>query len=249
MNRRYVVGIGLILSLTVAVSCGTDNGTTSPKAIDGVLLRASDVPTMRLLGELPVADAAEAAEALGGPESCACPTVFKDDVPVAAAKLKGFGFKRGYGEDWGGAGVHARAFAAEFDTADHAEAALGYMNKELFRECVDEPYCTDRKRITNAKIPEFVGLSITPLRPKEEGRQEPFYKFLFRIGTVVYGAMDGADDAYDPGSVSRDQALAVVQRLYDRVKARKVSDVLRSAPPSPLGPPHGPPPGESPPPR
>jgi hypothetical protein len=245
MKRRYGVGIGLILSLVTAVSCGTGNGTTSPKAIDGVLLRASDLPTMRLLGEDPVADAAGFANLLGGHESCACPTVFKDDTPVVTAKLKDFGFKRGYGEEWAGAGVHGAAFAAEFDTADHAKAALDYMNVELFRECIDEPYCSRRDRIKNPGIADFVGLAITPLRPEQEGRQAPFYKLLFRIGTTVYGAMDGADDSYDPGSVSQAQALALVQRFYDRVKNREIGDVLRSAPPSQLGPPHGPPPEES----
>src|SRR5688572_24555072 len=36
MNRRYVVGIGLVVLLALVVSCGTDNGTTSsPEAIDG----------------------------------------------------------------------------------------------------------------------------------------------------------------------------------------------------------------------
>jgi hypothetical protein len=246
MNRRYGVGIGLILSLAAAVSCGSGSGITSPKAIDGVLLRASDLPNMRLIGEDPVSDAAGLAETLGGPESCACPTVFKDDIPVVTAKLKNFGFKRGYGELWGGAGLHGAAFAAEFDTADHAKAALDYMNVELFRECIGEPYCSRRDRIKNSAIPDFVGLALTPLRPKQEGRGETFYKFLFRSGTIVYGAMDGADDAYDPGSVSQAQALAVVQRLHDRVKNRQISDVLRSAPPSHLGPPQGPPEGPPP---
>lgn len=252
MNRRHAIGIGLILVLAVAVSCGTDNGTsgtTSPKAIDGVLLRASDVPDLRIRSEDPIADAAGFAGALGGPESCACPTVFKDDFDVVTAKLTGFGFKRGYHELWVGAGIHGAAFAAEFDTADHAKAALDYMDAELFRECIDEPYCSDRDRINRPGIPDFVGLAITPLRPEQEGRREAIYKFLFRIDTIVYGVMDGADDSYDPGSVSQAQALALVQRLYDRVKNREISDVLRSAPPSPLGPPfHGPPPGESPPP-
>jgi hypothetical protein len=246
MNRRYGVGIGLILSLVAAVSCGTDNGTTSPKAIDGVLLRASDLPALRLLGEDPAPDAAALAEILGGPEACACPTVFKDDIPVVTAKLKDFGFKRGYAELWGGAGLHGAAFAAEFDTPDHAKAALDYMNVELFRECVNEPYCTSRVRIKNTKIPDFVGLAITPLRPKQEGRQATLYKLLFRIGANVYGAMEGADNAYDPGSVSQAQALALIQRFYDRVKTRKISDVLRAAPSSHLGPPQGPPPGPPP---
>jgi hypothetical protein len=251
MNRRHAIGIGLILVLTVAVSCGTDNGTsgtTSPKAIDGVLLRASDVPDLRIRSEDPIADAAGFAGALGGPESCACPSVFKDDFDVVTAKLTSFGFKRGYHELWVGAGIHGAAFAAEFDTADHAKAALDYMDAELSRECIDEAYCSRRDKVENAKIPDFVGLAITPLRPEQEGRREAIYKFLFRIDTVVYGAIDGADDSYDSGSVSQAQALAVVQGLYDRVKDRAISDVLRSAPPSPLGPPHGPPHEESPPP-
>jgi hypothetical protein len=244
MNRRHGVGIGLSLFFLAAVSCGTDNGTSSPKPTDGVLLRASDLPNMRLVAEDPVADAAGLAEHLGGPESCACPTVFKDDIPVVTEKLKGFGFKRGFAELWDGAGLHGAAFAAEFDTADHAKAALGYMNVELFRECIDEPYCSKRVRIKNPRIPDFVGLALTPLRPPQEGRQATLYKFLFTSGSIVYGVMDGADNAYDPGSVSQPQALALVQRFFDRVKNREISDVLRSAPPSPLGPPHGPPPEE-----
>lgn len=242
MNRRHALGIGLSLFLVAAASCGTDNGATSPKAIDGVLLRASDLPSMRLVAEDPVADAAGMAEILGGEESCACPTVFKDDIPVATAKLKDFGFQRGYAELWDGAGLHAAAFTAEFDTADHAKAALDYMNAELFRECIDEPYCSSRVKIEKPEISDFVGVAITPLRPSQEGRRGTLYKLLFRSGSTVFGVMDGADAAYDPGSVSQAQALALVQRLYDRVKNRAISDVLRSAPPSPLGPPHGPPP-------
>jgi hypothetical protein len=246
MNRRLALGIGLILILATAVSCGTDNVTTSPKPIDGVLLRASDLPGMRLRAEDPIADAAGMVELLGGPESCACPTVFKDDFPVVTAKLKDFGFKRGYGELWVGAGLHGSAFAAEFDTADHAKAALDYMNTELFRECIDEPYCSTRDKIQNQGIPDFVGLALTPQRPEEEGRRATLYKFLFRNGTIVYGVMDGADDSYDPGSVSQAEALALVRRVYDRVKNREIGDVLRSAPPSPRGPPFGPPPEEEP---
>jgi hypothetical protein len=246
VNRRHAFGIGLSLFIVAAVSCGTDNRTTSPKAVDGVLLRASDLPSMRLVAEDPMAGAAGMATLLGGEESCACPTVFKDDPPVVTVKLTGFGFKRGYSELWGGAGLHGAAFAAEFDTADHTKAALDYMNVELFRQCVDEPYCSNRVRIKNRGIPDFVGLALTPLRPRQEGRQATFYKFLFRSGSIVYGVMDGADDAYDPGSVSQAQALALVQRFYDRVKNREISDVLRSAPLSPLGPPHGPPPGPPP---
>ena len=242
MSGYRRVGVGLIVGLVALVSCArTDNGTDSPKAIDGVLLRASDLPTMRLLAEDPIADAAGMAETLGGEESCACPTVFKDDTPVVIEKLKGFGFRRGYAELWSGAGLHAAAFAAELDTADHAKAALGYMNAELFRECIDEPYCSKRVRVKNPAIPDFVGLAITPLRPAEEGRQAALYKLLFRTGSIVYGVMDGADGAYDPGSVSQAQALALVQEFYDRVKNREIRDVLRSAPASHRGPPQGPP--------
>jgi hypothetical protein len=248
MNRRYGIGIGLILCLVALVSCRTDDvTTTSPEATDGVLLRASDLPGMRLVAEDPIADAAGMAHSLGGQESCACPTVFKEDTPVVIEKLEGFGFKRAYAELWDGAGLHAAAFAAEFDTSDQAKTALDYMNVELFRDCIDEPYCSNRARIKNSKIPGFVGMAITPLRPREEGRQATLYKFLFRSGSIVYGVMDGADSAYDPGSVSQAQALALVQGFYDRVKNRQISDVLRSAPPSRRGPPHGPPPEESPP--
>jgi len=244
MNRRHVLGIGLILLLTTAAACGTDSGTTSPKAIDGVLLKASDLPDMRLEGEDPAKDAEGFAMILGGPEACSCPSVFKDEISVVTSKLEGFGFKRGYAELWEGAGLHGAAFAAEFDTADHAKAALDYIDSELSRECIDEPFCSRRDKIKNSNIPDFVGLAVTPLRPKEQGRQATLYKFAFRVGANVYGAMDGASGAYDPGTVSQDQALALVQRLYDRVKGREISDVLRSAPPSPTHPiePEGSPP-------
>lgn len=250
MNRRYAVRVGLILCLVAAVSCAKDDGADSPKPIDGVLLRASDLPGMRLLAQDPIADAVGLAETLGGPESCACPTVFKDDTPVVVEKLKEFGFERGYAEQWVGAGLQAASFVAEFDTAAHAEAALGYMDDELFRDCIDEDYCSKRVRITNPTIPDFVGLALTPLRPAEEGRQATLYKFLFRSGTTVYGVMDGADNAFDPGSVSQAEAVGVVEELYDRVKDRDIKEVLRSAPPSHRGPPHGPPepPPEEPPP-
>jgi hypothetical protein len=242
MNRHYGVSIGLILIVVAAASCGTDSGTTSPNAMDGVLLRASDLSGMRLEREEPAPDAKVFADMLGGGESCACPTIFKDDGPVASGKLQGFGFKRGYRELWSGAGVHGSAFAVEFDTADHAKAALDYMNSEMLRECIDEPYCTTKDKVADPKIPNFVGLAITPLRPANEGRRAPLYKFLFRVGTSVYGVMDGASNGYDPGSVSKAQALALVEQLYARVKNQNISEVLRSAPTTPLGPPIGPPP-------
>ena len=244
MIRQRKLGIGLILCLAALISCGTDNGSTSPKAIDGVLLHASDLPDMRLEAHDSIDQEAGLAEILGGPEACSCPTVFKDDVPVVIDKLHGFGFKRGYTELWTGAGLHGSAFAAEFDTTDHAKAALDYMRSELNRECVGEDFCSNRARINNVGIPDSFGLAVTPLRPADQGRRSTLYKFLFQIKTIVYGVMDGASGAFDPGTVSQAQALAVVKLVYDRVKDREIADVLKSAPPSPYkpeGPPSPPP--------
>lgn len=241
MDRRVIFGIGLALCLA-GVSCGSNTGTTSPKAIDGVLLKASDLPGMRLESEDPIPDATRFAEALGGELSCLCPSIFKDKPEVVAAKLKRSGFKRGYAELWGGAGLQGGAFASEFDTAAHAKEALAYMKAELFKECPGNPYCSKRVEIKHSGIPNFVEQAFTPIRPKEEGREATLYKFLFQIGSSIYGVLDGATGGYDPGSVSQAQALALIDRFYGRVKDRTIAGVLRSAPGSHRGPPEGPPP-------
>ena len=247
MTRRLVFGIGFALCLAV-VACGTNNGTTSRKAHDGILLRASDLPSLRLVGEDPAPDAAALADILGGHESCLCASVFKSKSDVVTVKLRGLGFKRGLAELWNGAGLQGGAFATEFDTEAHAKAALTYMKTELFMECPGNPYCSKRVEIKSPGIPDFVGQAFTPLRPKEAGPESTIYKFLFRIGTGVYGVLDGATDAYDPGSVSQAQALALVQRFDDRVKKLSIEAVLRRAPATPLGPGSGPPPEGGPPP-
>jgi hypothetical protein len=158
--------------------------------------------------------------------------------------MKSFGFQRGYAELWNGAGLQGGAFASEFDSDAHAQAALQYMKSELFKECPGNPYCSKRVEIKSPGIANFVGQAFTPLRPKEEGREATLYKFLFRIGSAVYGVLEGATDAYDPGSVSQTQALALVQRYYARMKSTSIASVLRSAPSTPRGP--GGPPGPSP---
>jgi hypothetical protein len=230
MRGRYSLWIVASVLAPAIVACGSSTGTTSPKPIDGHLLRASDIPSMRLQGELP-ADAEAFANILAGGE------VFKDDPPVATTKLKGFGFKRGYAESWGGAGLQGGAFVAEFDSADHAEAALQYMNTELFRECPNEPNCSNRLVVKHPAIPNFVGQALTPLRPPSEGRRFTVYKFVFRIGAIVYGVKDGGDDGYDPGSVSQAQALALVDRVYARVKGLTADATFKGTPDKPLGPP------------
>jgi len=245
MKRKVILGLGLALCLA-ATSCGTNTGTTSPRAKNGILLVASDVPAFRLGGEDPASDASHFADLLSTHGNCLCPGVLKDDPKTAATKLTAFGFKRGYAELWFGAGVQAGAFAADFDTAAHAKAAVAYMKTEMFRECPGNAFCSRRVEIKRPGIPNFVGQAFTPLRPKEEGPETTLYKFLFQIGSSIYGVLDGATNDYDPGAVSQGQALALVQRLYDRVKNRSITDVLRTAPTSPRGPGAAPPPPDQP---
>jgi hypothetical protein len=242
MKTRVILAIGLALCVA-GVSCGTDTGTTSPKRIDGILLKAADLPSMRLEGEDPAGDAQTLAMILGGEEACLCASVFKSKPDVAAAKLKKLGYKRGYAEIWNGAGVQSGAFAAEFDTAAHATAALAYMKSELFKECPGNPYCSKRVEIKVPGIPDSVGQAFTPLRPKEEGREATLYKFLFQIGSSIFGVLDGATNSYDPGSVSQAQAVSLAKRYYDRVKTRGIDSIMRSTPSKPRGPgAEGPPP-------
>lgn len=235
MRRKVLVS--LISLLLVAAACGKNTGTTSSKAIDGILLKSADLPSMRIVHELP-ASVTDFANILAGGE------VFKDDPDVAEKKLKGFGYKRGYIEDWNGAGLQGGAFMAEFDTEAHATAVLAYMKTELFRPCPNEPTCSSRVSVPNAGIPNFVGEALTPLRPADEGKEFTVYKFVFRIGSAIFGMKDGGDDGYDPSSVSKAQALDVANALYDRVKGKSFDAVFKATPDKPLGPPpdRGPPP-------
>lgn len=205
--------------------------------MDGILLKSADIPSMRIVAELP-ADVNVFASILSHGE------VFKDDPPVVIQKLTGFGFKRGYIENWNGAGLSAGGFMAEFDTEAHATAAVEYMKTELFRPCPDEPTCSSRVHVTGVALPNFVGEALTVLRPtNEQRRHTTLYKLLFRIGTGVFAIEDGGDDEYDPGSVSQAQAVAVVTALYNRVKGKSLDTLFHPTPASPLGPP---PPGPGP---
>jgi hypothetical protein len=64
------------------------------------------------------------------------------------------------------------------------------------------------------------------------------YKVLFVINSVVYGvAIGGNPDSWDPASVPRENALAAVRKVYDRVKGLSPAAIF----PSPLPPPPCPP--------
>jgi hypothetical protein len=231
---------------------GCSSSSTSPKAIDAVLLHASDVPDMRLVAESqPITDPADLEEPLGHGE------VFKIEGPAIAAKLAEFGFVRAHLEAFLGGGTHAQAFVAEFKSAADAQAARDFMYQQFFQPCPGEPQCSTRSPLAVPDIPQAKGQRVTPFRQPIFGNPVTLYKVLFVIGPLVYGMDVGGDPQfYDPGTVSPSTALAVFKDVYERVKGQAPDAVFKAVPARPLGLPAGadgavsgsPPPGVPPPP-
>jgi hypothetical protein len=233
------------------VLAGCSSKSTSPKAADGVLLHASDVPDMRLVGEsAPITDPSDLEEPLGHGE------VFKIEGPAIAAKLTEFGFVRAHLEQFLGGGTHAQAFVAQFSSAAEAQAARDFMYQQLFQPCPGEPQCSTQFPVAVPGIPQAKGQQVTPFRDPSEGNPVTDYKVLFVVGPLVYGIDVGGDRGfYDPATVSQSTALAVFKDVYERVKDEAPDAVFKDVPARPLGPPPGggavsgsPPPGVTPPP-
>ncbi len=232
------------------VLAGCSSKSTSPKAADGVLLHASDVPDMRLARESPpLTDPNELEEPLGHGE------IFKIEGQAIDAKLGEFGFVRAHLEQFLGGGTHAGAFVVQFKSGADARAARDFMYQQLFQPCPGEPQCATQFPLPVPDIPGAKAQQVTPFRDPSDGNPFTDYKVLFVVGPLVYGIDVGGDrDFYDPGTVSQSTALAVFKDVYERVKQEAPDVVFRAAPARPLGPAPGggavsgsPPPGATPP--
>ena len=225
-----VVAIALLLA-----ACGS--GTTGPKALNGVLMRAADLPDMRLYSESPVLPAFPFEDAVGHG------ILFKDPIPKVVSTLKSYGFTRAYAERFNGAGTIAAAFVAQFAAGKDLTGMLKYMNTNLFEVCPNDPTCSIKLVLKVPAIPGSYGQVVHPARTPDEGKDITLYKVVFPVGSEIFGMEIGGDEVYDPGSVSQSQALAAFSAFYNVVKAETADQIFSAVPKTPLGPP---PPGGGP---
>ena len=226
----------LVLMALVLAACGS--GSIGRAPINGVLLRAADLPDMRLFSESPVLQAFPFYDAVGHG------ILFKDPVKKVIDKLKAAGFERAYAERFTGAGTVGAAFIAEFSSAKDLNNMLSYMNDNLFESCPGEPQCSIRKLLKVSAIPGSYGQEVHPTRTPDEGKEIILYKVIFSVGSSIFGMEIGGDEVYDPGTVSQSQALAAFKDFYEHVKSESVSTIFAAVPKTPVGPPPpGPPPG------
>ena len=219
-----VVAIALLLA-----ACGT--GTTGPKALNGVLLRAADLPDMRLYSESPVLQAFPFQEAVGHG------ILFKDPIPKVVAQLKSYGFVRAYAERFNGPGTIAAAFVAQFASGKDLSGMLTYMNTNLFEICPSDPTCSIKTVLKVPAIPGAYGQLVHPARSSDEGKDITLYKVIFTVGSEIFGVEIGGDNVYDPGTVSQSEALAAFKAFYNEVKAEIADQIFNAVPKTPLGPP------------
>jgi hypothetical protein len=247
VSRLRTMGVAcVVLALALA---GCSSKSAPPKAADAVLLHASDVPNMRLEGASQAfTDSDVLVQALGNGE------VFKIEPPAIAAKLSEWGFVRGHLERFLGGGTHAQAFVIEFRSPAEARTALDFMYKQLFQPCPGEPQCATKFPVSVPDIPTAKGQVVTPFRDQNFGKPFTDYKVLFSVGPLVYGIDVGGDgDFYDPGTVSKDTAVAVFKDVFERVKGLSPAALFKIVPARPLGSPPetavsgSPPPGAGPP--
>lgn len=225
-----VVAIALLLA-----ACGS--GTTGRKAVNGVLLRAADLPDMRLFSESPVLPAFPFQDAVGHG------ILFKDPIPKVVSTLKSYGFVRAYAERFSGAGTIGAAFVAQFASGKDLSGMLKYMNTNLFEPCPGDPTCSIKLLLKVPAIPSSYGQVLHPARTPDEGKDITLYKVIFPVGSMIFGMEIGGDEVYDPGTVSQSQALAAFKAFYDHVKAETADQIFNAVPKTPLGPP---PPGGGP---
>jgi hypothetical protein len=225
---------GLFVALALALA-GCSNASTNTGAVDAVLLHASDVPGMRLAGASAVlTDKAVLEETLGHGE------VFKIEPSEIGAKLAEWGFVRAHLEQYLGGGTHAQTGVFQFGSPADAQTALAFMFQQLFEQCPGQPQCSRQLPLSVPDIPGAKGQVVTPFRPATIGKPVTDYKVLFAIGPLVYAIDIGGDDGfYDPGTVSKDTALAVFKDVYERVKGLAPDALFKAVPARPLGQPPG----------
>jgi hypothetical protein len=227
MSRARPLSVVVIALLLAA--CGS--GTNGPAPVNGVLLRAADLPDMRLLRESPVLPDAFAFE-----DQLGHGIVFKDPQEKVIKELKASGFEHAYLEQFIGAGTLAGAFMAQF-TAKDLTGMLKYMNGNLFEECPGDPKCSVKTILAVPDIPGSYGQTLHPNRAADEGKDIISYKVIFAVGSLIFGMEIGGDEVYDPGTVTKAQALAAFKAFYNHVKSKTADQIFKAAPSSPLGPP------------
>jgi len=173
-------------------------------------------------------------EALGHGE------VFKIEPSEIGAKLSEWGFVRAHLEQFLGGGTHAQAGVLQFGSPADAQTALGFMFQQLFEQCPGQPQCSRQLPLSVPDIPGAKGQVVTPFRPAILGKPATDYKVLFAIGSLLYAIDVGGDDSfYDPGTVSKDTALAIFKDVYERVRGLTPDALFKAVPARPLGQPAG----------
>jgi hypothetical protein len=226
-----VRSISVVAFVLLLAACGS--GTTGPKALNGVLLRAADLPDMRLHNESPVLQAFPFEDAVGHG------VLFKDPIPKVISTLKSYGFARAYAEQFNGAGTVGAAFVAQFAAGKDLSGMLKYMNTNLFEVCPNDPSCSIKLVLKVPAIPGSYGQVVHPARTSDEGKDITLYKVIFPVGSEIFGMEIGGDEVYDPGTVSQSEALATFKAFYNEVKAETADQIFNAVPKTPLGPPPG----------
>ena len=222
--------------ILIFAACGT--GSAGPAAKNGILLRAADLPDMRIRNQSPKLGPAEFDDAVGHG------ILFKDPVGKVVGQLRAYGFQRAYAEQFVGAGTTAGAFVAQFAPNKDLSGMLKYMNTNLFEECPGDPTCSLKTVLTVSSIPGSDGQVVHPNRAPTDGGDITLYKVIFRVGSLIYGMEIGGDEVYDPGTVSQSRALAAFKEFYNEVKSESADQIFAKAPKEGLGPPPpGGPPG------
>ena len=231
MSRARPFSVVLIAVLLAACGSGT---TAGPAARNGVLLRAADLPDMRIRSQSPLLPVPAALEdVIGGG------IVFKDPVAKVIGQLKAYGFQRAYAEQWAGAGTLSGAFVVQFATSKDLSGMLKYMNGNLFEECPGDPTCSIKTILSVPAIPGSYGQTLHPNRDPTEGLGITSYKVIFRVRSLIFGMEIGGDEIYDPGTVPLSTALAAFKTFYNHVKTESTDQIFNSVPKTPLGPPPG----------
>jgi len=228
MSRIRSASVIAVILLLAACGKGT---TAGPAALNGVLLRAADLPDMRIHNESPVLQAFPFEDQLGHG------VLFKDPVKTVVDRLKAAGFQRAYAEQFSGAGTIAGAFVAQFATGQHLSSMLKYMNGNLFEECPGDPQCSIKTVLSVSAIPSSYGQVVHPTRMSDEGKDITLYKVIFPVGSLIFGMEIGGDEIYDPGTVAQSTALTAFKAFYNHIKSETADQIFASVPKTPLGPP------------
>jgi hypothetical protein len=241
---RIAVSSAALIALVLLAACGSGTSTAEPR-VEGRLFHTSDLPiATRAMFDPPntLADPAAAAEALGHGN------IFKDEPEDVVKRLKSLGFVRTELEVFHGAGISVGAVALQFKSPSQARAAQSYMYAQLLKPCPgqEEIACQVSKVLAVPDIPGAKGQIWSPVRePRAKGVRAygaTQYKVLFVINSLVYGvAMGGNVDAWDPASVPKEDALAAMRRVYQRVRDLRPAAIFPSPIPLPECPPDVPP--------